>query len=235
MKANGRSCLLSGVHAALEGNPGAILYGSFSNDTFHYDQATQHSLSDVDVVLPQSTPTRRLQMARRLQSEIHRLTGHQFYVSVRGARIHDHRIALHVAPIVGFFELLAKVDSLRTDDRREYFMAKFLLRALAPAQFFNHPNRGPSTDEMLLKATEYHKLMRIKLGLEKEQQLNWNSLIRRLPSPGIRRAAWDLWVVGETADAPHRLLREFRPVFTGNDSLYVDLHRKLSTVEGKAP
>lgn len=230
MRSNGRLSFANAVRAATKGNPGAVLYGSFSTDTFHYDRANHHSLSDVDLVLPESTQTTRLCAARGLQEDILRLTGLQLCVSVRGTRIHDNRIPHGVAPIVGFFELLARVDHFQTDQWREYLMAKFLLRALAPSQFFENPNGAGPEDNMLLDTSEYHELMRIKRGSERRAALNWNSLICRIPSPRISSVARELWVVGEIAKPPSRLLREFRAAFTGIDVLYADLCRKLSTI-----
>lgn len=226
MSVAARHKLASHVRTSMNGCPDAVLYGSFVNGTFHYDERAARSLSDVDVIIPLATPVRRRHAALEIGHRLRRETGLCLRVSVRSTRIHDNSIPNRVAPVVGFFEMLSKVKEIPSSDCLEYLTAKFLLRALAPGRYFRAPGTGDEDVETLVDHWEYARLMRIKRGFI-AGSIAWGDLIERIADPQLRQATFNLWTQSNgTADLGN-LLPEYRGWFTGIEAVYFDLHRKV--------
>jgi len=220
------------VRSIVDGFPDAVLYGSFSRGTFHFDSVLGASFSDVDVLLPETSLAKRSDAAEHLQKDICRSTGQRLPISVRSVRIHDNRINSRVAPIIGFFELLSKMNAAQSNHGREYLMAKFLLRALAPSRFFAEPTLGGSQCDPFLEDDEYLQLMRIKCGLAGGQAPHWVSLLNRIQDQRVRRAALRLWVEGQLPEPPQELLLSFEPILRAVGPIFADLRQKTPKFGG---
>jgi len=214
------------VRSIVEDFPNAVLYGSFSRGTFHFDRVLGASFSDVDVLLPETDLLKRSNAAEHLQRDILRSTGQRLTVSVRSVRIHDGRIASRVAPIIGLFELISKIQRVESDEGREYLMSKFLLRALAPERFFGERTGGACRGNVSLEDGEYLHLMKMKCGLARSQAPDWVSLLRRIHHRKVRSAAERLWVEGQLNTPVKELLLSFEPILQTVGPIFTDLRQK---------
>jgi len=161
--------------------PFLYIYGSFRNNTFHYDPSSHVSFSDLDIISKFPLPKSQLYV---ISSEIQQIIKHNtqidLKVSLRNSRIHNRSLNRKESLIIADFEFLYKYALNATRDNLFYQLTKYILRVSGYPYFFDRPYNYTGYISNGISEKTVVTLINNKTSFKKNQTTGFDFLISLL-------------------------------------------------------
>jgi len=113
------------------------VYGSFSNNTFHYQESEHISYSDIDLYCKNEISSKFIdETINNIKKRIIESTGVNMRISLREKRIHDKRLDYESSFYIALFECIYKIENNCDSQHIMYQAAKFILRTAGYSAYY---------------------------------------------------------------------------------------------------
>lgn len=150
--------------------PKSKIYGSFSNDTYHYCEQDHISYSDVDVLVPNTESDSLSNCSEQIKQRILDETGLRIRVSCRDDIIHHAGLNESIVENVAIFEYLYHSHLYTAPRHRFYLQHKLFLRLNLKNNLFC--NSFSELDHLLSSDQSLLDSLFVKIGLKIPDELS---------------------------------------------------------------